>query len=448
MVKSHYDIIIIGAGAGGLNAALKAVELGKQVLLVEKFKPGGECTWAGCIPSKALIQIADEIHTAKKYGNIAIPSNVLNEVRRLTEEAHQGETVEILVGEGIEYLNGTARFEDANTIHVNNVSISADYFVISTGSSAFVPQIKGLDGINYLTNENVFTLTELPKSLIVVGAGAIGVELSQAFSRLGVQVKLVERAEHILIKEDSELSHRLENILVSEGVEVYTGFNAEEACEKELGVSLSIAKDGHKEVLQAEKILFALGRKPNINSLNLDDIGVVYTAKGVQVNEHMQTNIPHIYAVGDLVGPYMFSHMGAIQGKLAVSNAFNDNKDKMSDEYAWCTFTHPELARTGLTEEEAREKYGERIKVFTRGYKEVDRAVVDGKTNGFAKVICDLEGYVLGASILGERACEMLGEVQLIKTLHLPFSVLKDSIHPYPSYSELLLGLSKDASLA
>jgi pyruvate/2-oxoglutarate dehydrogenase complex dihydrolipoamide dehydrogenase (E3) component len=324
--------------------------LGKQVLLVEKFKPGGECTWSGCIPSKALIQIAEEIHIAKKYGPVQIDSSeIMNEVRRLTKKAHQGEAVEVLVGEGIDYLNGTAKFDNENVINVDGRVIKADNMVICTGYSAFVPPIKGIDSINYLTNENVFKMPALPKDLVVVGAGAIGVELSQAFNRLGVNVKLVEKEDRILFREDADLSQRLESILITEGIDIYTGYTTEEVFEDESGISLTVGKNGHNEVLHAEKILFALGRKPNVHSLNLDDIGIKYTARGVETNEYMQTSIPHIYAVGDLVGPYMFSHMGAIQGKLAVSNALNEHKEKMTSEYAWCTFTHPELARTGLT---------------------------------------------------------------------------------------------------
>ncbi|NBI07074.1 dihydrolipoyl dehydrogenase family protein [Senegalia massiliensis] len=444
---NKYDVVVIGAGAGGLNTAFEAIGLGKKVALIEKNAPGGECTWSGCIPSKALINIADEIHTAQKYGTVNIDGKeILNKVRELVHTAHQAEAVEVLQEVGIDYIKGYAKFKDTNTLDVEGKEVKGDKIFISTGTSALVPPIKGLDRVNYLTNENIFLLKDLPKSMIVLGGGPIGVELAQAFNRLGVSVKIVEMAETLLVREEKEMALNIQKTLDKEGIEVFTSAKGVEVKEEESGVNLIIDKDGNTSVIKAEKILLALGRKPNLEGFNLEKVGVKYNKKGIQVDDYFETNIPNIYAVGDVVGPYLFSHMGAVQAKQAVKNAFTQTKETVDySNTSWCTFTHPELARTGMTEEEARAQFGNNIQVFTHKYRDVDRAVVDQKTQGMAKVICDEQGYILGASILGERACEMLGELQIVKSFNIPFYKLQEVIHPYPSYSEILLTMSNDA---
>ncbi|MFB1051860.1 NAD(P)/FAD-dependent oxidoreductase [Paraliobacillus sp. JSM ZJ581] len=447
MSKHDYDLIVIGAGAGGLNASLEGVSLGKNVLLVEKFQPGGECTWTGCIPSKALIHIADNIHTAKKFTTPQIDTkNVMNQVRQLRKKAHEGESVELLQAHGIKYINGFATFVDNNTIEVNGENITATNIIISTGSRAFIPSIPGINTVDYLTNENFFELNELPKSLIVLGGGAIGVELSQALSRLGVSVTLVEMAESILYKEDKEIVELLTDILRSEGISVLTGAKGNEVKQVNNLIELTVEKNGKQEIVVAEKMLVALGRKANLENIKLERIGIKKTDKSIIVNEHMQTNIPNIYAVGDIVGPYLFSHMGGAQGRAAVRHMFNQTDSKpMTKDYAWTTFTHPELARTGFTEKEASEKYGDNIRIYKTSYSSSDRAVVEGKSQGLVKVICDCEGKIVGASILGERAGELLGQIQLMKLFNQPFYKLGEAIQPYPTYSEVLTSLSQDA---
>lgn len=442
-----YDVAIIGAGAGGLNAAMEAISMGKKVVLVDKYKPGGECTWAGCIPSKALIQLADEIHTAKKYADIEVNGKqIMSKVRQLIKKAHQAEAVEQLQAAGIEYIQGDAKINDQHSIRVVDEIITAENIVIATGSRALIPSIKGIDQVNYLTNENVFQLEDLPKNLIVVGGGPIGVELTQAFQRLGVQVKLVEMADRILFREEKGLAHQLQSTLEEEGVQLYTSAKALEVKQVNGTTTLTIDRNDVLEKIEAGQILFALGRKPNIENIGLDDLGIRYTTKGIEVNEYNETSVRNIYAVGDVVGPYLFSHMAGFQAKQAMRHAFLEVHTPIEQQPAWCTFTHPELARTGMTENEAREKYQDNFNVYTVSYSELDRAVVDQKTTGEAKIICDQDGFIIGASILGERACELLGELQLLKTFHIPFRKLKDTIHPYPSYSEILTQLSNVAT--
>ena len=433
-----YDLAIIGAGAGGMNAAYAGLALGKKVLLIEKHKPGGECTWSGCIPSKALINIADEIHTAKKYGDISINSRViLKKVRSLIETAHQVETVDVFRNAGVDVMEGVATFKDNQTLDVNGQEIKAKKIIVSTGTSPLVPAINGLEHIEFLTNNNVFLQEELPESLIILGAGAIGVELAQAFSRLGVKIKLIEMEDRILPREDRELSSQLEDILIQEQIDIFTSSRVIEVKKGSGGVHACLEqKDGIKEV-SGEKILLALGRKPNTKDLGLEKAGVDFNEKGLIVDQYLETSAPGIYAVGDVAGPYQFSHMAGFQARLAVNNAFNQNREAVDyKNVAWTTFTHPELARSGLTENEAKLAHGDSISVSRFVFSDLDRAVVDEKTQGMVKVVCDEQGYILGASILGERGSELLGELQVMKTFNHKLADLAQVIHPYPSYSE------------
>ncbi len=444
-----FDLVVIGAGAGGLNSAFGAVEAGKSVALIESHKPGGECTWAGCIPSKAMIQIAKEIHTANKYTTASIDQKkVMEKVRELTETAHQAEAVPVLVEAGIHYINGTAKFLNTNTIEVNGDAINAEHIILSTGSSPIVPSIDGLNSVSYLTNENIFQLETLPDSILVLGAGAIGVELSQAMQRLGVHVTLIEQAPVVLPREDKDFSIAVENKLLSEGVEIHTSSTATKVKQQGTTITLTATtSDGEKE-LHGSAIFVALGRKPNTHTINLDDVGVRYDAKGIKINEYCETSTANIYAIGDVVGPFLFSHSGGHQARALIRNLFGSHQKQPVnlDNMAWCTFMEPELARSGITESEAREQFGDSIKVFTSQYTDLDRAVVDQKTYGMAKVICDEHGHILGASILGERACELLCELQVLRQYNIPFQRLQEVIHPYPGYSELLLSMSLEAN--
>ncbi|QYX49979.1 FAD-dependent oxidoreductase [Pseudomonas tussilaginis] len=443
-----YDLAIIGAGAGGLNAALSAAAVGKRVILIEKHNPGGECTWAGCIPSKALIQIAKDVKVAQRFGHVSVDSAaIMGKVRALIEQAHQAETVPLLESAGIEYLCGTAQFTGLHTLDVDGQTVHAEHIVIATGSSPIVPDICGLDTVSYLTNENVFQLESLPKSLIILGAGAIGVELSQAMQRLGVKVKLVDRAASVLPREEHEFAAAVQQLLTEEGVEVYTNCAVEHVQQHGSEVILTVTHGEQTDEIRGEALLLALGRKPNTATINLNVIGVDYDGKGIKVNEFCETTAQRTYAVGDVVGPYLFSHTAGYQARGLIRNLFGSGKKKPIDlgGVAWCTFTEPELAHCGLMEADARLMYGDNITVFVTQYSELDRAVVDQKTVGMAKVICDAKGEILGASILGERACELLGELQVMKQQRIPFQKLQEVIHPYPGYSEILLYMSLDA---
>ncbi|WP_461204846.1 dihydrolipoyl dehydrogenase family protein [Clostridium sp. DL1XJH146] len=440
-----YDVVIIGAGSGGLTVAFTAVGFGKKVLIIDKNKPGGECTWSGCVPSKALINEAKKVNNIKKYVNDYEydSSLVFKHIREVREDIYKHEDPEALAKAGIDFIQGEATFKDSKTLMVGKEEIIGKKYFIATGSSPFVPPIKGLNETSYLTNESFFELEFLPKSIIVLGGGAIGVELTQAMNRLGVKVDLVEMMPTILFREELDMVDSLQKQLEKEGVILHTGAKAVEV--KEDGkVYLTYEKEGVQETIEADKILVAIGRKPNIDGLGLDETGVKYNRKGIEVNKYLQTANSIIYAIGDVVGPYQFSHMANVQGILATQNAVLPIKRNISyDHVAWVTFTEPELARAGMTEKEAREKYGDKVRVYNYDFNDLDRTKTKGESIEKMKVILNSRGKVLGTSILSDRAGEMIGEVQVLKTLGHNFAKMGKIIHPYPTYSEVFSKIGK-----
>jgi pyruvate/2-oxoglutarate dehydrogenase complex dihydrolipoamide dehydrogenase (E3) component len=440
-----YDLIVIGAGAGGLSAAYTAKGFGKKVLLIEKEKPGGECTWSGCVPSKGLINLAKEIHHVKKWvPNYKVDSTeILKRVRDIVQNVYSEETPEKLQADGIEYLNGVAKFISENSVEVNGEKISANKIVISTGSSPFIPPIEGISDIEYLTNENLFYQEKLPKSILILGGGAIGVEMAQSLNRLGVEVSLVEMMDSILFREERDLVKMLRDKLEKEGINFFEKHKAVKVEKSDAGITLIVEKDGIKSQLSAESILVAVGRKANMSGLGLDEVGIKTNKKGIEVNDKLETSLKNIYAVGDVAGPYQFSHMANVQGILAAKNAILPINFKIDYTHvAWCTFSDPELARAGMSEEEARQTHNG-VRVYEHSYEHLDRAKTKAGSIGKVKLILDKKGKVLGASVLGDRAGEIISEIQVIKTLGLNFAKLTNVIHPYPTYSEILNKISK-----
>lgn len=445
MEKLDYDIAVIGGGSAGLTVAYTAIALKKNVLIIEKDRLGGECTWTGCVPSKALLKaakVAYQSQNASKYGIIndcnVDMSGVMNYIHNVQEEIYQKENPEALRADGIDVLIGEAEFIDSNTLNVNQDKIRARKIIIATGSSPVIPPIDGIKDVSYLTNQTLFSLKKLPESLLIVGGGPIGVEMAQALNRLGVKIKLVQRSDRILKKEESSLSEALAEKLRQEGVELFTGYEAVKIKE-ENQIFLTVSKGEAEKELKAEKVLIATGRKANITELNLDKIGLETDKQGIITDSKMQTNISNIYACGDVVGPYRFSHISYHEGITAAINVILPFPVKKMDynNVLWVTYTDPELAHLGLTEEEARSRYGDSIKVYNLDYSELDRAMTDGE-KGQAKFICDRRGKLLGGHIFGARAGEIIHGCQIVKTMGLPFKKLQSVIHSYPTYSELV----------
>lgn len=445
---NSYDLIVIGSGAAGLTAAFTALGFGKKVLIIEKDRPGGECTWSGCVPSKGLINRAKDVHTARKFAEFEIDTRtILNDVRGVSEAIYEHETPEVLEKAGAIFVQGAASFIDAKTVEVGNETYRGKRIIIATGSSPLVPPIPGLGDVPFLTNETFFEQETLPKSIIVLGAGAIGMELSQAMNRLGVEVTVVEMMPEIMFREEPAYAAILREKLSQEGVRFQLGTKAVGVEKTDDGIRLRTEKDGENGTIEAQSLMLALGRKANIDSLNLDAAGIK-ADRGIVVDAHLQTTAKGVYACGDVAGPYQLSHMANFQAKIAAMNAILPINRKANYEHvAWTTFTDPEFARAGMTEKEAREQYGDRIRVFEYDMADkLDRAKTKAGDIGHIKLIT-LKGRVLGAHILAERAGELIAEVQVMKTLGLKFGKLQGVIHPYPTYADALRQMAQQVFL-
>ena len=454
MKSFDFDLIIIGGGAGGLVASKLALGLGKKVAIIEKDKLGGECTWTGCIPSKVLIKIANVAHQTKnlnKYGLktsqdlTLVFDSVMSQVHCIREKVSKTHTPEIIEKLGIKIFFGSPEFINNHTIKIENKKLSAKKFIISTGSSPFVPPIQGIDQVDYLTNQTFFELEKIPNSLVIIGGGPIGAELSCALNKVGTQVTIIEMQDHILAREDEVLAQVLSKKFTDDGIKILTKTKVKKLAQKEGQIVVTFSDEKGTKNIKTEKILIATGRKPNLQNLNLKKAGVEYTKKGIIVNNKMQTSQKNIYACGDVVGPYQFSHIAEYQAIIATKNAFLPIKQKVDySQVIWTTFTDPEFARIGLTEKEAQEKFGKnKVKTYKFEYKDHDRAVVDQNEIGLAKFVCDNNGKLLGSHILGQRAGELIHEVQLARKFKINFSKISQVIHAYPTYSEIVKKASR-----
>ena len=447
-----YDLTIIGGGSAGLVLAVAGAKLGKKTALVEKHRIGGDCLWTGCVPSKALLKaakIANSIQNAEKYG-IAVSETtpdwqrVMDYVRgtqHAIEEEH--DNPERFREMGVDVIFGDGHFESSNTFVVEDTengqtrTLESKKFVISTGSRPSAPPIPGLETCSYLDSETVWDLEVFPERLLVVGAGPIGVELGQAFHRLGAEVTIVQRSGRILTKEDADVSEQMLRYLREEGIAIRLNTNIAEVSQSQEGINVQFSDSENGTVEQTfDKILIAAGRAPNVEGLGLDKIGVQVGSRGIEVNNRLQTSVKNIYAAGDVIGHYLFTHVAAFQAQLLLRNIFFPLSNTIN--YAvvpWTTFCDPEVARCGLTEAEAREKHGD-VDVFTLDQGDVDRAVAEGETHGFSKVIASRwTGKILGVHLVGTNAGEVIHEYILAMQSGIPLRKLSGMIHVYPTFS-------------
>ncbi|WP_017304852.1 dihydrolipoyl dehydrogenase family protein [Spirulina subsalsa] len=442
----EYDLVIIGGGSGGLVVASAAAQLKAKVALVEKDKLGGDCLWYGCVPSKSFIhasRIAYEVKHSSRFGVYTPPpqihfSEAMGHVERAIAAIEPHDSPERFRRLGVEVIFGSGQFTNPRTFTVNGRHLTARAFVISTGSRPAIPPIPGLREAGFLTNEQVFSLTKQPPSLAIIGAGPIGCELGQAFHRLGTNVTILASREHILPKEDPEAAEVVEQQFESEGIRILKKTRAERV---EVVGGKKCLWFGEDKII-TDEILVSAGRQPNVDSLNLEAAGVVYDAKGVKVDASLRTTNPRIYACGDVIGGYQFTHVAGYEAVYVLTNAlFSPIKRFFPSKVdyrviPWATFTDPELARVGLTEEQARKHYGEEVYVLKQPFAGVDRAQAEGTTAGFGKIITRKNGQILGAHLVGPHAGELIHEVVLAMNHHLPVSKLT-GIHIYPTLAEV-----------
>ncbi len=437
----EYDIVIIGGGSGGLVVASAAAQLKAKVALVERDRLGGDCLWFGCVPSKSLIhasRIAYEVKNADRFGIYTETPKIdfakaVNHVQKVIKTIEPHDSPERFRGLGVDVIFGDGKFTNPHTFEVNGRQLKARNFVISTGSRPAIPAIPGLKEAGFLTNEQVFSLQERPNSLAIVGGGPIGCELGQAFSRLGSTVTILESSDHILQKEDPEAAQVVQDQLEAEGIQIITNTRAERV-EIIDGKKCVIAG---KHRIFADEILVSAGRVPNVESLNLEAAGVQVGKRGVTVNSKLQTTNSRIYACGDVIGGYQFTHVAGYEAVVVLTNAlFFPVSQANYRVIPWATFTDPELARVGLTEKQARERYDKDVYVLKQPFSGVDRAQAEAATSGFGKIITRGNGEILGAHIVGPSAGELIHEVVLAMSNKLKVSALT-GIHVYPTLSEV-----------
>lgn len=448
-MKYEYDAVVIGGGAAGLTASGIAANFGAKTIMIEQEKLGGDCTWTGCVPSKTLIKAASVIQQMKegaKYGlNISVDdidtSKVMEHIDHIRKEVYEdADKPEIFENMGIDVVSGSASFIDDRTLKIVNPKgddriLTGKYIFICTGAKAFVPPIPGIDEVEYLTNESLFEINNLPKSLIIVGAGPIGSEMAQSFQRLGSEVDVIDMAPRILMNDDPELSDIVKQKLTKEGVTYHLDAAVKKVEKTSKGVAVHTEQNGKPKKVEAEQVLMATGRRANIKALNLEAANVQTYKGGITVNEKCRTNKKHIYAIGDVTGKYQFTHMSEHMAKVATSNALLKMPMKIDKKHVpWVTFTDPEVAHVGATEKELNER-GVTFTTYRFPFSKVDRAITDGATEGLIKVYGKKwSGKILGASVAGAHAGEMISQYALAMKNGVSLRDFADTIHPYPSY--------------
>ena len=437
-----FDIAVIGAGSAGLSVAAAAAQFGEKVVLFEKAEMGGDCLNYGCVPSKSLIAASKAAHAQRSsaaYGIAAVEpkvdfAKVMDYVQSVIAAIEPNDSQERFEKLGVTVVRAAAKFMNANEVEADGKTYSARKFVIATGSRAGVPPIPGLKDVPYFTNESVFKNRILPRHLIVIGGGPIGLELSQAHRRLGSQVTVLE-AFQPLAKDDPELTSIVLDVLKADGVDIRAQVAIAEIRKSKSGIDV-VLKDG--SVVSGSHLLVAAGRVPNIENLNLEAAGIEYSKRGVTVDQGLRTTNRKVYAAGDVAGGLQFTHVAGYHAGLIIRNAlFKLPVKNRSDIIPWVTYTDPELAQIGLTEAEARKAKGDIVRVLRWHFVENDRAQAESKTKGMIKVVVGKKGRILGASIVGPQAGELIATWVLAVSQGLKISAFANVVLPYPTLSEI-----------
>lgn len=445
----RYNVIVLGAGSGGLTVAAGSAALGARAALLEKHRMGGDCLNYGCVPSKALLKaakVAQTVRTADTYGIRGagpLPDQdlkrIMDYVRAARARIAPHDSVERFAALGVEVHLAPGRLRSAHEVVLGDggPAIWGRHIVLATGSRPFVPDLPGLHEAGYLTNETVFDAERLPARLLVIGGGPIGTELGQAFARLGSAVTVVSSAAHILPREDADVAAVLAERLRREGVTILDRARAVRVERRGQVKSVAVRTTDAERTIDVDEILVAAGRRANVEGLGLETVGVNFHDRGVQIDRKCRTSVPSVWAVGDVAGPYQFTHWANYQARIVIRNVLFPGAWRYDDvTVPWTTFTEPEVARVGLSEEEARQR-NIPYDVYRAPFDDNDRALCDGEPEGFVKVLTRRgRGRILGAAIVHEHAGELLHELVLAQKHGLPLAKLSSPIHVYPTLAE------------
>lgn len=443
--RKDFDLIVIGSGAGGGVGASLAASRGKRVAMFEKEAVGGECPNFACVPTKALLHAAENYDIAKNSSQYGVRAKEVSfdyrEVKKwkdlVVSRTGTAEGSQAFTSEGIKFFQGEARFISPHTIVAGGREYSAKRFLIGTGSYVFIPPIPGLESGDYITYREAVDFFRPPKSIFILGGGAIGCEFAQIFSTFGSKVHIAESLPRLLGREDKEVGELVGALFQDRGVNVLTGATVTKVVKRSGGKEVHYQSHGKDHSVTVDEVLVATGKRPVVN-LDLEKAGVRYDKGGIKVNQYLQTTQPHIYAAGDVVGPYLFTHTAEHQSAIAAHNAFS--RKKLKPNYlgiARCVFTIPEVASVGLSEDQAREK-GIRVRVGAAPIMITGRANTSNENNGFVKVLTDEKGTLIGGSIVSPRAGEMIHELALAIHLRVKASTIADMVHAFPTYSEAI----------
>jgi pyruvate/2-oxoglutarate dehydrogenase complex dihydrolipoamide dehydrogenase (E3) component len=453
-MADRYDLVIVGMGSGGMVAAEFAASLDLKVAVAERGRVGGDCLWTGCVPSKALLasgKVAHHMRTADEFGldpvePIVDRARVWKRIRSIQQDiAGSDDNPARFEAIGIEIVYGHARLTGKTSVQVGDRTLETRYVLLCTGSRPAVPPIPGLEDAGFVTSESLFELEDPPASFVNIGGGPIAVEMVQGFTRLGIPVTLLQKGPRILPRDEPALVDRLVDKLRGERVDLHFDVETEKVTVENGKKVVHGTEAGESQCWEADELLVAVGRVPNVENLGLDELGIKRGPKGVVVDNRGRTNVDTVYVSGDLAGRYLFTHSAAYEGVRAVRDMFFPGKGKVTASVPWCTFTDPELAHAGMTEAEARTKHGNDIEVWQQDLEHNDRARADGATEGAIMIITDKK-KIVGAHILAPAAGEMIHEFALAIEEGVKLNELSQFMHVYPTVSTSIGQLAGEAA--
>ncbi|QGY41083.1 NAD(P)-binding protein [Pseudodesulfovibrio cashew] len=447
MAEYDFDIGIIGGGAAGLTVASGAAQLGARTLLVERApRLGGDCLHYGCVPSKTLIRTAAVYHrmrTAERYGlpSVDLPPvdfrQVATRIQTVIDRIQVHDSEERFCSLGVKVVFGLAFFVDEHTVECGGKRVTARKWVVATGSSPAGLPVPGLEETGYWTNKDIFSLDELPETLLVMGGGPIACEMAQAFSRLGCEVTVLQRNTQLLSREDRDMAEVVADSLRAEGIHLELGAAFREVRRTGGGVEVEFERDGEVHTARGVNLLVAAGRRTNVEGLGLDNAGVSYDHKGIAVDDRLRTSQKHIFAAGDVTGKYLFTHAAGYEGGVIIANAVLRLPRRADYTWLpWCTYTEPELASVGMNEKAA-QKAGREHAIWIEEFADNDRALAEGATGGRIKLVLDRREKPLGVQIAGPHAGELASEWVAALNSGTGLSTLASAVHPYPTLAEI-----------